>query len=94
MQYMINDIEPGAGPNNLLVEGCFLVCDGLTGVGVGMDGGAHITRTSERIEIRDVTIFPGHLSHWGAIKWGVFGILGLGILRRQKIVRFFTWGLK
>lgn len=56
-----------------------------------LDSG-HIFTEGDTAHIRNVTIFTGNLTHWGAIKWGVLGILRIGPLRVKRIKNFFAFG--
>lgn len=37
------------------------------------------------LEISNVTLFSGHLTHMAAIRWGLFGVLRLGVIRRERV---------
>ena len=47
----------------------------------------HISSDGEGVAIRNVTVFAGSLTHWAAIRWGVFGVLRLGVIRRTRLRR-------
>lgn len=52
-----------------------------------VEAGGHIRIDGDQIILRNMTVFAGSLGNWAAIRWGVFGILRLGVIRRQKIRR-------
>ncbi|WP_295105479.1 hypothetical protein [uncultured Microbacterium sp.] len=52
-----------------------------------MEAGGHIRIDGDQIILRNMTVFAGSLDNWAAIRWGVFGLLRLGVIRRQKIRR-------
>lgn len=57
----------------------------------GEGDGAHISLTEDKVTIHNVTLFPGHLTNWRAIRWGATGILHLGPHRIERLKRLFQW---
>lgn len=49
----------------------------------------HIFMNGQAVHVRHLTVFSGHLTHGQAIRWGLFGILRLGVMRRQFLRRLF-----
>lgn len=45
----------------------------------------HIVFDGDHVIIRDLTIFPRPFGSWDAIRWGVFRLLRLGVIRRARI---------
>lgn len=45
----------------------------------------HIVVDGDHVIIRDMILFPRGFGHWAAIRWGVFGLLRLGVIRRTRI---------
>lgn len=52
----------------------------------------HIRTESDRIVLDNVTLFPGQLTRWGAVKWGLLGVLRLGRWRVNRIKRYASFG--
>lgn len=55
-----------------------------------LDG--HLQVVEDTAFIRNVTLFAGHLSFWGAIKWGILGLLRLGPNRVDRIKKWILFG--
>lgn len=51
--------------------------------------GGHIRIDDDQMIFRNMTVFSGTLTNWAAIRWGVFGLLHLGVIRRQRIRSIF-----
>lgn len=49
----------------------------------------HIVVDGDHVIITDLTVFPRSFGHWAAIRWGVFGVLRLGVIRRTRIRALF-----
>lgn len=69
----------------LRIEDCF-----ITGNPIEQKG--HFQVLGDTAYVRNVTIFPGHLTFWGAIKWGLLGLLRLGPNRVNRIKKWIPFG--
>lgn len=52
----------------------------------------HIRAEGDVVEIRNMTVFSGRLTHWAAVRWGLFGILRMGVIRRDRVRALFHIG--
>jgi len=77
-------IQPSA---KIHLQDCYIANSAKTPEG-------HLQVVEDIAFIRNVTLFAGHLTFWGAIKWGILGLLRLGPNRVNRIKRIFNLNKK
>jgi len=68
------------GPAKLNVYNCYLAANPTE---------RHVELLGDTVTIKNVTMFPGHLTYFGAIKWGILGLLRIGVIRLERIKKLF-----